>query len=269
MRHVTEMDLRERYGLGQGLEIRLAPDERLTPAARDFLQERRITVVMLDAHGSPVGEDGTLSHPLCLSRLGEKPPPQSQLFTASAPKPEHMTHLHATKAVSKDHPRIVLRGRLDSLIADFVLAQNELGREGEMQGQAGVVVKRCMADLRSWLGHILRAEVTEEALPPLKMATLSYEKIRDFSHYPLRFLHYDHVVPEASQGVDTARLNYLRAKTREVELCAVHTFTDAQGQVTREDVVLALNRLSSAVYVLMILVVAQRAGVTKALKEFV
>jgi len=43
-----------------------------------------------------------------------------------------------------------------------------------------------------------------------------------------------------------ARLNTLRAKTREVELFAVKVF--GAGQAEREDIILALNRLSSALW---------------------
>ncbi|MCD8499300.1 MAG: ATP-binding protein, partial [Clostridiales bacterium] len=38
-------------------------------------------------------------------------------------KPEHMTHLHGNVLVPKNHPRIVFRGKLDSLQAQIVLAQ--------------------------------------------------------------------------------------------------------------------------------------------------
>ena len=36
---------------------------------------------------------------------------------ALAEKPEHMTQLCGNRLVSKTHPRIVFRGKLDSLIA--------------------------------------------------------------------------------------------------------------------------------------------------------
>ena len=38
-------------------------------------------------------------------------------------KPEHMTHLHSDLLVRKDHPRIVFRGKLDTLEAELILAQ--------------------------------------------------------------------------------------------------------------------------------------------------
>ena len=38
-------------------------------------------------------------------------------------KPEHMTQLFGNKLVCKDHPRILFRGKLDALQADVVLAQ--------------------------------------------------------------------------------------------------------------------------------------------------
>ena len=270
MRHLTEADIRQRIGRGEGQGIRLGPDERLTPAARDYIQAHHIRVVARNAQGTPTDSRGRRLHPL---RLADVDTPQgirqgTPLPKALHPKPEHLTHLQAGELVGKQHPRILLRGKLDSLVADFVLMQTEIGREGELQGQIASVVAGCLAELRSWVGQILRAEVTGEILQPLTMANHSYETIRQFSHHPLRFLHHDHVVPESAFGPDAARLNHLRARAREVELCAVRTFTDADNQVSREDVIMALNRLSSAVYVLMVLVVAWRAGVTASLKEF-
>lgn len=273
MRHLTEADLRRKSGLEPGAEIRLAPDERLTPAARDFLQARRIKVlaphapVASSSFAAPADTPGP-PHPLRLGGADSGGRTVKPLFDALNPKPERLTHLSAGVAVGKEHPRILLRGKLDSLIADFVLAQTEIGREGELPERLAAVLHRCLADLRSWAGWILRAEVTGEAMPPLKMARFSYEEIRQISHRPLRYLHHDHVVPEAAQGPDAARLNRLRARTREVELCAVRTFTDEDDNLARDDVILALNRLSSAVYVLMVLVVAQRGGVTAALDVF-
>ena len=49
-----------------------------------------------------------------------------------------------------------------------------------------------------------------------------------------------------------ARLNRLRALTRETELAAVAAFQDREGRPTRTDILRALNRMSSLIYILMI-----------------
>ena len=71
-----------------------------------------------------------------------------------------------------------------------------------------------------------------------------------------------------SHGRDAAALNLLRTKVRETEVSAARIYIDCYFQVIRPDIMQALNRLSSAVYVLMVMVVRE-GGVmtTQALKQ--
>jgi ethanolamine utilization cobalamin adenosyltransferase len=85
------------------------------------------------------------------------------------------------------------------------------------------------------------------------MGELDAEAIHRLSHDPLRYFGHDHIVPDAAQGVTVARLNLLRALIREAELAAANVYIDANYQLTRPDILESLNRLSSAVYVLMML----------------
>ena len=52
------------------------------------------------------------------------------------------------------------------------------------------------------------------------------------------------------------QLNLLRCQTRETELVAASVFSGPDGQPTRPDLMQALNRLSSAVYYLVLLLKA-------------
>ena len=55
-----------------------------------------------------------------------------------------------------------------------------------------------------------------------------------------------------SDGTVLLRLNRCRCMAREAELAAAEAFTDREGSPTRTDLLKAMNRLSSAVYLLMI-----------------
>ena len=59
-------------------------------------------------------------------------------------------------------------------------------------------------------------------------------------------------MPEASDGMVMARLNRARCTAREAELTAVSAFCDREGNPTRMDILQALNRMSSMLYLLMI-----------------
>ena len=59
-------------------------------------------------------------------------------------------------------------------------------------------------------------------------------------------------MPQHTDGEEILLLNRLRCLARQAELAAVKAFTDENGKTDRADLLQALNRLSSAVYILMI-----------------
>ncbi len=245
-RVLTEEDLRARFGLGQGSEIHLTTHERLSFEAQKMVDARGIRVLYVDDSGTVnvSKTDGSLQRVSALrtdttTKSGRA---CSQCGTAVSKKPENLTHLNGEILVPKTHPRIVLRGKLDTLTASIVLVQTEFDAKQRLPKELSM----WLGDLRSWVGAMLRAEVTEEPLPPLGMGNMDYEKIHTLSHQPLKHLGHDHIVPEAKHGFNVALLNRLRAEVREVELAV------ASMPESRADMVQALNRMSSAVYVLML-----------------
>jgi ethanolamine utilization cobalamin adenosyltransferase len=74
-------------------------------------------------------------------------------------------------------------------------------------------------------------------------------------------------VPEASHGRDAALLNLLRTKVRETETVAAQVFITRSFEVLRPDILQALNRLSSTVYVMMILSVAKQPLTVKQIQQ--
>jgi ethanolamine utilization cobalamin adenosyltransferase len=261
MTFLTEADLRQRFGLGTGCEIRLGPNERLTPAAAELARQRHIRVLSVATDGAVAvldakGEARKAGSPLRVE-TGQKPGRRCMLCHQQVDKkPEGLTHLDAETLVPKTHPRIALRGKLDAMIAAVVLVQTEFDAGGSLPAR----LKAWLGDLRSWLGYILRAEVTGEPLPELSMGELTLETIHAISHNPKKYVGHEHLVPDASHGPDVARLNWLRAMSREVELAAMQVFARPDLSVEREDLILALNRLSSAFYVLMLLTLSAQQG---------
>jgi ethanolamine utilization cobalamin adenosyltransferase len=97
-------------------------------------------------------------------------------------------------------------------------------------------------------------------MPPVSMGEFDETAIHAISHNPLKYIGHDHLVPEVVHGVQVARLNLLRTQIREAELLAADVFIDRDFRVTRPDIMLALNRLSSAVYVLMLMTLMAERG---------
>ena len=170
---------------------------------------------------------------------------------AAGKKAEQMTSLSGNRIVSKTHGRIGFRGAIDTLEAEVIEAQvlaSERG-EGEYCENLGEIL-----DL---LRAIMAAEVKETPLPPPVLFGMDAEEIHRLSHQTGAKLP---PLPSYTQGPLAARLNTLRARVREAELLAVRVFgphegphgTDPEeaGELPREDIILALNRLSSALWLL-------------------
>lgn len=200
----------------------LAKEDTLTPGARDWLRSERVEI--LDA--------------------GKAKPLQYRLLGGgfSDEKPEHMTHLNAEVLVSKTHPRIKFRGAMDTLESEIILAQLEADRY--MSAKLGEVLTLAR--------KIIRCDVLNEELHEEKLCGLTEREIRERSHRPQDFYGQPHFMPDYTDGSLIARLNRVRCAVRNAEICAAHAFSDRDGIPVRTDIIRALNRMSSMIYILMI-----------------
>ena len=199
----------------------LGKGDQLTSGARDYLNRERIRILPAweakqDRYRLPGG--GYLEE-----------------------KPEHMTHLNGEVLVSKTHPRIRFRGKLDTLEAELILCQLTCG---ELAKELGEVL-----DLAR---QLIRCDVLEEPVKQEVLLGLSEAELRQRSHFPQEYYGQAHFMPSAADGEGIARLNRVRCAAREAELAAVEAFSDREGNPTRTDILRAMNRLSSALYLLMI-----------------
>lgn len=160
-------------------------------------------------------------------------------------KPEHMTLLSGGRWVKKTDPAIAFRGKLDTLEAQFVLL---MARRDAPENRA---LLSDLGEISDLLKKIMRAEVLNEKLEEISLFQLDAGQLRDYSHHPDEYFGVKAMAPpDYRMGRLYAELNLLRALTRETELAAVCAFSEGEG-VRREDIVRALNRISSAVYIMM------------------
>jgi len=149
--------------------------------------------------------------------------------------------LRANQLVSKTHPRIVFRGALDSLQADILEAQLLAAeRKDDFYRDA-------LGEILLFTRDIMSAEVNERPLAPVKLFGLSLDDLHEQSHNVQGSFGFPHPVPDYTMGILPIRLNTLRTRVREAEIIAVRAFSRETEQ-KRDDIVYALNRLSSAVY---------------------
>lgn len=165
-------------------------------------------------------------------------------------KPEFLTHLVDDQSlVSKRHPRLPLRGKLDTLqgmLLDAQCAADDDGARG-LVGELGQALELC----RSLVG----AEVMGTPLPAWTLLGMSPAEIRTASHKTWELYGVPFMFPSVRQGPVVARLATARAYAREAELAA---YTAFPGDDERADLKLALNRLSSALYLMQCKYVGDR-----------
>lgn len=199
----------------------LAKGDQLTNSARDYLSRERIEILPAD----------------------QARPERYRLLGGGylEEKPEHMTHLNGEILVSKCHPRILFRGKLDTLEAELLLCQLAAAH---LVTQVGEILT--LARL------LIRCDVLEQPVPEGKLCGLTEAEIRKRSHFPQEYYGQPHFMPAVSDGEAVIRLNRARCAAREAELAAVSAFSDREGNPDRVDILRALNRMSSMLYLLMI-----------------
>lgn len=254
MKPITENALRLELRNSQP-EVYYVPNgSMLTPAAREYLQQRKIKIAK---EGEPVKGGGprivaTEVPPAQPVELADQAKPKYVDYETGAfymTKPEFMTQLFGNKLVAKNHPRILFRGKLDSLQALVVLDQILIGDGSE----------KLVADLDNILGvlrEIMRCDVLDEEYRGETIIGLSHAELRERSHNPQKFFNIKQMVlPDKSMGREYALLNQLRTAVRETEVAAVDAFSDGK-KFTRGDIIEELNRLSSAVHIMMCMYLA-------------
>lgn len=192
----------------------LAQGDTLTPSARDWLQSQRIPIL------SPK----------------EARPDRWQILGGGfvEEKPEHLTALNGEILVPKTHGRIAFRGAMDSLEAELLLC----GREVE--------------PLLALARRLIRCEVLEEPVGDITLCGLTESQQRRRSHLPQEYYGIAHFTPDFSDSPKLLQLNRCRCVARAAELAAARAFIDSDGLPTRPDILRALNRLSSMLYILML-----------------
>ena len=161
-------------------------------------------------------------------------------------KPEHMTHLYGNVLVFKDHPRIVFRGMLDTLEAETLLCQKTAHQEGY------TALPAALQQVLDFVRRLIPCDVLNEPVGEVSFGGMTPGQLREHSHYPQKYYDTPHFMPDYTMPQTMLALNHLRTVVRRTELAAYRAFRTEDGAVTRDDMILALNRLSSYLWILMI-----------------
>lgn len=244
----------------------------LSPAAREYLNQMQVDIDFERNRG--LHEEKTAPAP----KPAVSPAPAGNSAAAPAPaeeavkakyvdyetgagyteKPEFMTQLFGNKLVDKNHPRIKYRGRLDLVQADVVHTQCVIDKES-----GSATLNRDLDDVLDCLRKLMVAEIMDQAYTKDTIIGLTHDELREHSHNPMKYYNIKQMtLPEHSMGIEYSLLNRIRAEIREAELVAVDAFQENR-KVSRIDIIEELNRLSSALHIMMCKYLAGEYGTAK------
>lgn len=265
---VTEAELREQVRRpARGLRVAVPAGATFSPAAADFVKTWQLQVDYVEAPDQArtgrqwTGGREVVSRP-AWDRPGAfpvhlegEPPTCAACGAAVTHKPDHLTQLDPTHFGPKSSPRIRLRGKFDTIHAMALLAGSRARAEGlaELAGHLGSVA--------AYARELLTAEYKGRAAAPLEIAGLGEDELRSVTHDPQRSVEIAHLVPGADDEELLHWLNWLRCEVREAEVAALDAFPpDPDLTPARASLAHGLNRLSSAIYYLELLLRAGRIG---------
>lgn len=256
MKVVTEIELREQYKHNAFETYIIKDGERLTPAASQFINERHIKIIK-EGSENRTRNPQAINNDRTITKRKEKidyknieMPKEGYICLPSgkhvSEKPEYYTHLKGRILVPKRHPRIQFRGKLDLLESYFINCINQVSVSGQRE------MAEDLTYIFEYMQKIMRAEVLDEELPFIDFKGWTDAEIREYSHYPDKYFGVKHFTPSPKYGLLFGSINQVRAMIRQLEIEGVTAFYDEdEDKCEREDILLALNRLSSLIYIIM------------------
>lgn len=252
MNLITEDGLKKIIKSGQSIEnneLRLPQDSMLTPSAKSLLADYKLKLVLV----AEIPED---------KKTDDKKTKVMETATAMAAKkigkfilesggylddkPEYMTQVYGNLLVNKDHKRIKLRGEVDLLMGEIMkvqirakaLEQNELVTD--------------LQEVFDYIGKLSRSEILSEPVSTNTILGFNEQEIRAMSHNPKKYFNHEHLFNITYElGEIPILLNALRALIRRTEVACYEAFKQADGTVTRGDLMQGYNRLSSVMYIII------------------
>jgi len=252
MKVISESYLREIFRKAIPETFKLEEGQILTPSASQLLGEKGVNVVKSD-------EEPCDSKPETAPKKTEAEGKTVTKYVSAIDgglfetKPEHMTQLTGMQLVPKDHPRIVFRGRLDTCQGELLLLQ----AKAHDAGNKGMVSD--LEEILEWTRDIMRCDVLDTPVPEKPILGLTDAELRAHSHNPKKHFGVGHLLPTYDMGELILGLNRLRALVRELEVAAVSALKES-FQLEKPEIVQALNRMSSALYIMML---KEKGGIYK------
>lgn len=212
-------------------ELTVTENQLFTPSAIEYINDKNIKIIKKDLSEEASANKGRTY--------------ETVFGGIMVNKPEHMTHLSGNTLVFKDHPVIKYRGALDSLESEIIYAQTIISKNGYSE------IVEDLEEVIRLVRLMIKVQITGEKLNDFTVMGLNDAELREHSHHSTKYYGISHFLPSYKQGEVAALINRLRTLARKTELIAYDTFKNADKNVSRNDIIKALNRLSSAFWIML------------------
>ncbi|MEG0584522.1 MAG: ethanolamine utilization protein, partial [Cetobacterium sp.] len=151
----------------------------LTPSAKQFLTDKSVTILKNKFDKKEVK---------CLEVEKPTEAKYKGIFGESYfEKPEYMTQIFGNILVRKDSKRIILRGKIDTFLAKWLVLQKEL------EDKKNSLLNKDMESISQFIKKINLAEILDEELEEIKILGEDLESIKSISHNPKKYFNLNHL----------------------------------------------------------------------------
>ncbi|MDR3541756.1 MAG: cobalamin adenosyltransferase [Desulfosporosinus sp.] len=212
MKFITEMELRDLYKTEPFATYVLEPDTKITPGARQFLVDRRVTLEQAQC------SDGKKSN----------------------------IHESNQAQVQESWCTLRLRRRMDCIESLFLLIAAELLHSGD------AVLSEEVMGLEKYFQNVRNAEREQIAPDNIQFWGWSEEEIKKRSANLEKYVDISEFHVGLENGKEIALLNHLRASLREVEPTLLETYWNEEKQAcSRQDLIDTVNLIINILCMMM------------------
>lgn len=238
---ITEAELRAQLRRPEhGDTVTVPQGARMSPSATDFINHWKLVVVEHPQTPSS-GQERAWDKPAAFPVSSSSDPCCSACGGHVTQKPSFLTQLNAHHFVPKTHPRIILRGQIDSLHASILLVQRLAKDDGDAETQS------LLGSIAAYCRELISAEYNERPCESLEFPGISETQMHQSTHDPRVALGIGHLTIDDTEPLLQHWLNMARTQARQLEITALQTFPSPHHHYGAS-ICHGLNRLSSAIY---------------------
>ena len=247
---ITEEKLRKLEKEDKLSTLTVTTKDILTPSAKEFLNQKGIVIRDNEvAKNTEVKKESIEATSTPKQEVEKKEKPKRQYYDyitggVYEKKPEYMTQIFGDHLVVKNHKRIILRGKFDTLQAETIKFWKKYEKNKKLEAD--------FAQAYRFIRDLFISEMVDSEFKERDVLGYDIDTLKEITHNTHKYYKTGHLFEiNVEYDEKVIDINCLRALSRECEIAAVDAFYH-EGKTERLDILKALNRLSSIFYLMML-----------------